>query len=116
MVNIILDNYFQCQDRRVSGLDIRNQSTPKDLTQKSKNENLFSNYFDLSDSDSDIAPDMSNKIIKLKEEIDRYNIIVNNPVKEKTSKIFQQNNSKAIPLLNELALTLLNIPSSSSLV
>jgi len=91
-------------------------STPKDLTQKSENENLFSNYFDLSDSDSDIAPDMSNKMIKLKEEIDRYNIIVNNPVKEKTSKIFWQNNAKAMLLLNELALTLLNIPSSSSFI
>ena len=83
---------------------------------KESDQELFSNYFALDDSDSDIPTIKTNKLVKLKEEAERYHIMTQNPIKEKSTRRFWQNKANELPILYELACILLNIPSSSSYV
>ncbi len=53
---------------------------------KESNQELFSNYFALDDSDSDVPTIKTNKLVKLKEEAERYHITTQNPIIEKSNR------------------------------
>ena len=118
LVDVVEEMLFAREESVVASREesvVASNSSP--LTSTNVDDNLFANYFDLSDSDSDIPLIKSNKINKIKEETERYHTITTqNPIKYKNATEFWCHHSKEMPLIKELSFILLNIPSSSAFI